>query len=189
MLNLRDLSTWRHGSNSQRQAFSALQSLNVFSRLGGYDPVLASTHAIGLDTAESDIDIICEAPCLESFDATVREAFGGLPGFKATRSALPRPASTATFRFRDFAIEIYGDDLPVEQQNAFRHLMICHRLLQLCGPRLRAEIKQQRLAGAKMEAAFAQQLGLRGDPYSELLKLEHEPDSKLAQHLNPKGKI
>ena len=45
-------------------------------------------------------------------------------------------------------------------------------MLSLGGEPLRAAVMARRYAGAKTEPAFAQVLGLTGDPYAMLLTLE-----------------
>ncbi|HRF37192.1 MAG TPA: DUF4269 domain-containing protein, partial [Saprospiraceae bacterium] len=57
-------------------------------------------------------------------------------------------------------------------QNAYRHLLIEARLLEERGPEFRQQIIELKQQGVKTEPAFARLLGLEGDAYEALLRLE-----------------
>ncbi|MFQ5649835.1 MAG: DUF4269 domain-containing protein [bacterium] len=70
---------------------------------------------------------------------------------------------------------------PVEKQNAYRHLMVCNRLLRIGGNKARQQILELRGRGMKTEPAFAAYFGLKGDPYQVLLELEALDEQELAR--------
>ena len=150
--------------------------------------MLASTIMIGMDVATSDLDVVCEVHDFAAFEKTVRAEFGSLPEFDFRRHpAGALPAVVANFCHGGFRFELFGQPVPVLQQNACRHLRICYRLLTLAGEPARNQILQFRRAGLKMEPAFAQYFKLAGDPYAALLSLETLDDRALeawlaAQH-------
>ena len=59
--------------------------------------------------------------------------------------------------------------------------------MQLAEDRLRLDVRQAKLDGLKTEPAFAQALGLGGDPYTELLKLASPKDDALREVLRNAG--
>ena len=80
----------------------------------------------------------------------------------------------ASFRVAGFDIEIFGQDIPTQRQNAYRHMVLEHRLLRERGESFRQEIIRLKQQGYKTEPAFARLLGIEGDPYSGLLALEKQ---------------
>ena len=59
-------------------------------------------------------------------------------------------------------------------------MVIERRLLLAGGEAFREAVARRRQSGEKTEAAFAQALGLPGDPYLALLGLEHHDEEQLA---------
>jgi hypothetical protein len=72
----------------------------------------------------------------------------------------------------DFEIELFGQQVPTTKQMAYRHLIVEHNLLLQHGEIFRQLIIELKKQGCKTEPAFAIALGLKGDPYMELLKFE-----------------
>jgi GNAT superfamily N-acetyltransferase len=95
------------------------------------------------------------------------------------RSNTQPEALVASFSSEGLALEVFCQDLPVTQQHAFRHMVIEGRLLVLGGEALRDKIVALKRAGTKTEPAFAAVLGLSGDPYAALLRLEAYSDARL----------
>lgn len=69
-------------------------------------------------------------------------------------------------------MEIFGQPVPTKQQMGYRHLIAEHKLLMKHGETFRQKIIKLKKQGYKTEPAFAKALGLKGDPYLELLKFE-----------------
>lgn len=78
----------------------------------------------------------------------------------------------ANFFINDFEFEIFGQNIPTELQNAYRHMLVEHKILQEAGGDFRTQIIELKRQGYKTEPAFAKLLALQGDAYEELLKLE-----------------
>jgi hypothetical protein len=176
----RDPAYLASGSPAQRAAARALAESGVLERLSTFDPVLAGTYPLDLSVAGSDLDILCHAPDLTSFERAVRRAFADRPGFTCERQ--PAGATLATlarFRSRELPVEVFGQALPVDLQRGYRHLLVEARLLDLGGPRLRRGIRDLREDGMKTEPAFARALGLRGDPHERLWALSWCDDAEL----------
>lgn len=82
----------------------------------------------------------------------------------------------------EWEIEIFCQHVATEYQRGVRHFRIEKRLLAL-RPQLRERIVDLKQGGRKTEPAFAQSLGLTGDPYEALLHLEGLPDEQLEKLL------
>ncbi|RZK33633.1 MAG: DUF4269 domain-containing protein, partial [Pedobacter sp.] len=81
-------------------------------------------------------------------------------------------AVKSNFLIEDFEIEIFGQNISTQQQHAYRHMLIEHKILLEKGEAFRQQIIQLKKQGFKTEPAFAKLLGLEGDAYEELLKVE-----------------
>lgn len=150
-----------------------MHRLGLFRTLADYTPALAGTIPLDVDIADSDLDVICEARDLDAFEGRLRDAFGGQAGFwlrRIRRNDLP--AVVAGFRYEGFAIEVFGQPRPVQEQDAYRHMRVEARLLDIGGEAARRAIRYLKQAGLKTEPAFARYFRLGGDPFQRLLELD-----------------
>jgi hypothetical protein len=176
--NWKDITYLQHGSVPQRRAFAVLRRHVLLGHLRAYDPVLVGTFPLDLTVPGSDLDIICEVSEMTAFRQT-------LTGFAAYPTYAVRPASTtesalvASFEVEGLAVEIFGQALPTARQNGYRHLVVEARLLAAGGAALRRQVLALKAGGVKTEPAFAQVLGLAGDPYQALLALETYDEAAL----------
>jgi hypothetical protein len=76
-------------------------------------------------------------------------------------------------------LEIFAQNVPTQEQNAFRHMLAEARLLNIFGEELRTEVRLLKARGIKTEPAFAKVLGIDGDPYTELLKFVDMPKEEI----------
>jgi hypothetical protein len=177
----RDISYLKDGTERQRGAFANLQESGVLERLRGFDPVLVSTVCLDIDIPSSDLDIICEAADLSAFSAVLVSAFGSHDGFVIRRSESREPAVVAQFFHAGWEYEVFGQGIPVERQNAFRHLLQIERVLSSGGASWREKIRALKLSGMKTEPALAKSLALEGDPYQAVLALESLSDEEIRE--------
>jgi hypothetical protein len=142
--------------------------------LAPFAPTLVGTYPLGLQVDGSDLDIVCTCDDLDAFERALRTslAFLALAPVRIERLSLAPEAVVAAFTWDDLPIEIFCQSLPVHEQAGFRHLIVEGRLLVIGGAALREGVRELKRAGAKTEPAFAQILGLAGDPYAALLALE-----------------
>lgn len=163
----------KFGNPKQKAAYKELIELKVFQYLKDYQPILVGTIPIEIDLPESDLDIICTCEDHEKFSALLSELFADKKGFIIkTYDWNGIKCTVATFRTASFEIEIFGQNIPTEKQNAYRHMLIEHKILNQQGPDFKAKIIQLKSEGIKTEPAFAKLLGLAGDAYEALLDLE-----------------
>lgn len=107
----------------------------------------------------------------ELFKEEIELLYGNLDNFVTNEITVRDiPTLTSNFRFKGFDFELFAQPIAVEKQNAYRHMIIEHHLM-LKYPELKSEIIRVKEDGMKTEPAFAQVLGLVGNPYDELLVL------------------
>lgn len=171
----------------------ALAQSRVLDILAPFDPRVAGTFPLGLTVEGSDIDVLCHAPDAAAFAQAVWQAFAGCAGFAMHQWAKGERAVVAAFTLRGVPFEIFGSPVPVAEQVGWRHFEVERRLLELGGPTFRDAVMQARATGAKTEPAFAQVLGLPGDPYAAMLALSALDDADLraviAQASGPAAKL
>jgi hypothetical protein len=167
-----DLDYLAKGSSIQRRGFQAIQDLGIMNSMKEYTPVVVGTLPLDLFTDKSDIDILC---CYHSAEDYAEKVFFDLYAashhFYINRKDLGGVESMiTTFEYEGFRFEIVGQKVPVKQQVAFRHMVAEWRILSEQDSTFRNEILELKRSGLKTEPAFAQALGLSGDPYEALLQ-------------------
>jgi hypothetical protein len=157
------------GNAIQRRAFKVINELNIINDMAKYKPVLCGTIPISIDIKGSDLDIVMEVHDFGLFKDDVKFLYGNLNGFVFTEMTVKgTPTITTNFHFGGFEFELFGQPRVVEQQNAYRHMIVEHHLL-ITNPHIKTEIIRLKEQGIKTEPTFAQVFGLVGDPYDELL--------------------
>ncbi|WP_340065834.1 DUF4269 domain-containing protein [Ascidiimonas aurantiaca] len=160
------------GNARQQLAYEEIKDLDVFCILREFNPVLTGTIPIAIDLPESDLDIICEAKNLSDFEVLLRKHYGDKKCFKQYRNCIDGIESSITsFKGNHFTVEVFCQDFPVQQQIAYRHLVIEDKILRQKGEAFKEEIISLKKSGLKTEKAFAQLLGLKGNPFKVLLEL------------------
>lgn len=175
MVDFTTIEYLKSGNEKQRRAHEVLSKHHLFEKLKEYSPVLAGTIPIEIDIEDSDLDIICEVDLrfeedfLEDLmfsklipqDAEVKIEHPVLDGEKCI---------TINFRLEEFPVEIFGQNRPVKEQNAYRHMIAEYKVLQEKGENFKQKIIELKKQGIKTEPAFGMLLGLE-NPYEDLLKL------------------
>lgn len=181
--DFRDWSFLAHGSKDQRRAFATLSRHQPFDRLEGADSVLVGTFPIDIAIDGSDLDILVAA-VPTSFASVLDAGFGQEAGYtRRLTQTTDGPALVVAFTLDGLPVEIFVQNVPVERQMGWRHMLVEARLL-LLDPSLHPAIRALKQAGVKTEPAFARLLGLPGDPYQSLLTLEAHNDTALIQLLS-----
>lgn len=167
----------RVGTKRQKLAYSVITNNMIFLKLRKFNPFLAGTIPINVEIESSDLDIICYYRNKTEFIKTVSDNFKMEKGFNCREIIIRNEAAiVATFVVDNFEIEIFGQNIPIKQQFAYRHLIIESDLLLKFGEQFRQNVIKLKEKGFKTEPAFAILLGLQGDPYTELLKLENKDE-------------
>lgn len=158
------------GNMRQVMAYNTLTNHKVIELLAGYTPLLVGTIPIGIDIEGSDLDILCYCHDKETFINTLKNSFSGKKGFILKDYILNDiPTVKTNFYIDGFEVEVFGQNIPVKEQYGYRHMIIEYKILENKGPEFRNEIIRLKEQGVKTEPAFAQLLGLGGNPYEALL--------------------
>ncbi|MEM7180661.1 MAG: DUF4269 domain-containing protein [Spirochaetota bacterium] len=161
------------GNSKQKRAYEVLTKNRIMDLLKDFDPILVGTIPIEIDLEQSDLDIICYFENKDSFENLLKKEFGYKEKFKMWGNTTHvAPAIIANFFLDAFEIEIFGQNIPTEEQMGYRHMLVEHKLLEERGETFRQRIRKLKAEGYKTEPAFAFELGLEGDPYEALLELE-----------------
>lgn len=167
-LNIEYLKT---GNERQRAAYQTLVTHQILDKLQVYQPILTGTIPINIDIENSDLDIICYWIYKQEFSAILRRLFSSEQDFQIKEGkTAENEAVVCNFKIDDFEMEIFGQNIPSEQQNAYRHMLIEHQILLEKGEDFRLKVIELKRRGYKTEPAFAKLLDLTGDPYLALLK-------------------
>ncbi len=173
MTDFKNIEYLRYGNSRQINTYSVLLKLDIFDCLNKYNPILTGTIPIEIDLPHSDLDIICECKDHKEFAEILVNKFAKHIDFKIWTNFHYGIKSTITrFLFENQYIEIFGQEVPTEKQNSYRHMLIEKQILQKKGIEFKEQIMKLKKQGIKTEPAFAQILGLKGNPYLELLKFD-----------------
>jgi hypothetical protein len=171
MPNFNSIAYLLNGNEKQKLAHRVLTSNSIFERLREFDPFLAGTVPINIDIDGSDLDIICCWKDKHHFIQTLSDHFSGESRFQIRKLKIRNIETVvANFFIEPFPIEVFGQNRPVKEQEAYRHMFIEHKILEERGENFRQEVIKLKKSGVKTEVAFARLLGLdERDAYDSLL--------------------
>ncbi|MGL6128927.1 DUF4269 domain-containing protein [Chryseobacterium artocarpi] len=175
MIDFTRIDYLKTGNERQKRAYEVLTKYKVLEKLKPYSPILAGTIPIEIDVEGSDLDIICEV------DLRFEEDFlGDIALFRLIPEDIEvqvenivvngENSITLNFVLEDFPIEIFGQNKPTTQQNAYLHMIAEHKILQEKGEEFKNKIIELKKQGIKTEPAFGMLMNLE-NPYEDLLKL------------------
>jgi len=170
MINFKDISYLKTGNLKQQAAFHILTKHQVLENLAGFDPILVGTIPINIDIENSDLDIVCYWKNKPAFIERIKYLFEKENRFSIREIVIDNQESVvANFFIETFEIEIFGQNIPTELQNGYRHMVIEDQILRSRDENFRLEIVKLKENGIKTEPAFGLLLGLNGNVYQELL--------------------
>ena len=150
----------------------------LLERLAPYTPTLIGTPPLGIDVEGSDIDIACSAT-LDEFAGYLRTEFSSEAQFGLRRlTSREQQAVCADWYLDGWRIEVFAQACPLAEQWGVRHFVVERRLLDL-RPTLKPLVVVRKQQGLNTEAAFADVLGLEGDPFVAVAALERLDDESL----------
>ncbi|MBO9693726.1 DUF4269 domain-containing protein [Chryseobacterium sp.] len=164
----------KDGNERQRKAYEILTKHHFFEKLKAYSPILAGTVPIEIDIEGSDLDIIFEVDLRFEEDFLDDLMFSRLiPNDLETKVEYPiingEKCITLNFMLGEFPIEIFGQNKPTIEQNAYLHMITEYKILKEKGEEFKQKIIELKKQGIKTEPAFGMLLGLE-NPYEDLLK-------------------
>ncbi|WP_343705617.1 DUF4269 domain-containing protein [Flavobacterium sp.] len=170
MINFKNISYLKTGNLKQQAAFHILTKHQVLENLAEFDPILVGTIPINIDIENSDLDIVCYWKNKSDFIARIKYLFEKENRFSIREIIIDNQESiVANFFIEAFEIEIFGQNIPTELQNGYRHMVIEDQILSSKDENFRLEIIKLKEKGIKTEPAFGLLLGLNGNVYQKLL--------------------
>lgn len=170
MIDFTTIEYLKSGNSKQIKAYEILTHHNVLLSLEEFNPILVGTIPINIDIENSDLDIICHCQNKANFIAKLNFYFGSEKQFTLQETQINNEETViANFKLADFEIEIFGQNISTQNQNGYKHMMIEHQILQSKDENFRLKIIYLKQKGHKTEPAFGLLLGLKNDPYTELL--------------------
>ena len=178
---MKEITKLRNKTEKARNAIKAIYDCQILQKLEQYNPTVVSTILVGLDTDDSDIDIICSynqsSVFFKDTKLLISNCFNGICKKKDNYVI-------AQFQYAGFLFEIFGTDREIESQMAFRHYQVMKRLSQIGRTNFQNAVRAIKKTGIKTEPAIASILQLKGDPYESILLLEQLKDTELARLLH-----
>lgn len=170
MINFKNISYLKTGNLKQQAAFHMLTKHGVLDNLAEFDPILVGTIPINIDIENSDLDIVCYWKNKSDFIQKIKSQFEKESNFTIQEIVIDKQESVlANFFIDAFEIEIFGQNIPTELQNGYRHMLMEHQILSSKDENFRLEVIKLKERGIKTEPAFGLLLGLNGNVYQELL--------------------
>lgn len=172
MLDFTRIDYLKDGNERQKKAYEILTKYRVFDKLKDYSPILAGTVPIEIDIKGSDLDLIFEVDLKYEQDFLDDLLFCQLiPHDVEVEYPIVNGGKCMTLNFmlEGFPIEIFGQNKPTKQQNAYLHMMAEYKILKEKGEEFKQRIIELKKQGIKTEPAFGILLGLE-NPYEDLLK-------------------
>lgn len=174
MIDFTKIDYLKNGNERQKRAFEVLTKYKIFKVLEFYSPILVGTVPIEIDIEGSDLDVICELDFKFKEDFLDDIAFSKMIPFN-TNVKVEYPiingekSIVINFMLEEFPIEIFAQNKPTTQQNAYLHMIAEHKILQEKGEGFKQKIIELKKKGIKTEPAFGILLNLE-NPYEDLLK-------------------
>lgn len=157
-----------------------LKTHKILESLKVYNPLIAGTFPLGISTPESDIDILLSGENLSEIAKALKAKFSLAQEFFLTMKVVEdEPTVLSRFVLGGVKIELFAQKIPTVLQTAYKHFLIEERLLKYGREPFKKKILDLRNHGLKTEPAFGQALGLRTNPYYELLNLQKLSESEL----------
>ena len=170
MVDFSNIEYLKFGNQKQILAYEILTRNTILLNITEFEPILVGTIPINIAIENSDLDIICYWKNKTDFKTKIQSVFGKEKEFKIRETKIDNQETVvANFKIDPFEIEIFGQNIPTKNQNGYKHMIIEDQILTFKGENFRLEIIKLKQKGYKTEPAFGLLLGLKNDPYLELL--------------------
>jgi hypothetical protein len=171
MIDFTNIEYLKSGNEIQLNAYNLIIKSKIFDILSEFNPVLVGTIPININIESSDLDIICYWSNKDKFRQTLEQQFSAYQNFCLRETIKQeRPTIICSFKTDDFPIEIFGQNIPIHEQNGYKHMIAEYFILKEKGDIFRHQIIDLKKQGVKTEPAFAQLLGINDNAYQALLE-------------------
>lgn len=158
------------------KVWSALQGSKILFELKEFFPLVTGTFPLALGTEDSDLDLTICCKDFKSLGSRLESLYGSLQEFSLEQVEIDSlDTLICSFFFGGVRFEIFAQGIASVKQKSFIHFAVEEKILKFGGETLRKQVQMERLKGLKTEPAFAKVLGLKGDPYTELLHWQTKP--------------
>lgn len=171
MIDFTTIDYLKEGNDRQKKAYEVLLKYKIFEKLSNYSPLLAGTVPIGIDIEGSDLDIICEVKDFAEFEKFLIQTFENFDLNIKKSNINDEEFLVCNFESKEFLIEIFGQNKPTIEQNAYRHMIAEYKILKEKGEDFKQKIIELKKKGIKTEPAFGMLMGLE-NPYEDLLNIK-----------------
>lgn len=131
MINFQNINYLKDGTERQKAAYLTLKKHDILEKTADFNPILTGTIPIAIDIPQSDLDIICYWKNKIDFINRIKKLFSKEQDFNLrTANINGQETVIANFRIDNFEIEFFGQHMPTASQNAFKHMLIAHQILQ-----------------------------------------------------------
>ncbi|MCB0368382.1 MAG: VOC family protein [Bdellovibrionales bacterium] len=163
---------------------SAIEETNLLKILKPFNPLIAGTFPLKLDTNDSDLDILISSKDFDLVKKIALESLSIYPQFKYSELIVNgEPSLNISFIYQTLKVDVFVQKTPSIRQRGYLHFLIEERILKIAGDSLREKIKQLRNQGLKTEPAFSQAMQLKEDPFEELLLIQKKSNQNLKELL------
>ncbi|ANF49621.1 hypothetical protein A0O34_03245 [Chryseobacterium glaciei] len=170
MIDFTKLDYLKDGNDKQKRVYEVLTKYRIFEKLSNYSPILAGTIPIEIDIEGSDLDIICEVKNEAGFLNVLNQILPQGIDFKIeTNISNNENCIILNCILEEFPIEIFGQNTPTTEQNAYQHMIAEYKILQEKGEDFKQKIIELKKKGIKTEPAFGLLMNFE-NPYEDLLK-------------------
>ena len=139
-----------------------------------YQPTIVGTYPIDIQVKDSDIDVILT---VQDYEAYIKDL--SVLSHETNYTVEKKDVVICRFEKKGYIIELYASHEPINRLNSYRHLEIEKRVLDLFGESFKEEVVALKSKGLKTEPTFCTLLGLYGNAYDALLKVEEMTDQEL----------
>lgn len=162
---------------SNLEIFQAIESSKVLVKLQEFDPLVLGTFPLGLQNAESDIDISVNVNDLKAFQNQMIREFRSYPEFHIWQGDVDsQDACSVSFLHQEKRFEVFAQAKESIMQNSAIHFFAEEKILKYASAKKTELILKLRQAGKKTEPAFAEALMIKDqDAYEVMLKLAKLP--------------
>ncbi len=170
MINFNDIQYLKNGNHKQKRLYKVLTKQKILDSISAFNPIITGTIPIEIDVDCSDVDICCFWIEKNRFIEAIR-MFSYYDNYLLVVKNINNHTTViCRFEFEGFDFEIFGQNRPVYEQEAYQHMIIEHKILIEEGEEFKKEIIRLKKSGIKTEPAFGKLLGFVDDPYKQLLE-------------------